>query len=286
MVQGVRGVLTSRAALFLALAAFTLAGCGDRSVHAPSEPTRTIRDIPASETRRLQTARIFFGHQSVGADIMAGVEDLVKSNAALQLRVVPLQGPSLPEGAFFAHEKIGENGKPALKTDVFATLLEHGFDKNLDIAFHKYCFVDITESTDEARLFAHYKETLARLHAESPNVTFVHVTTPLTVVQSGWRAAVKRVIGRTPDHYGDNLTRERYNQLMRREYAGREPLFDLAKVESTRPDGSRETFSFGDQSAFALVPEYASDGAHLNPEGRRRVAEQLLVLLADVASHR
>jgi|EndMetStandDraft_4_1072995.scaffolds.fasta_scaffold174526_2 hypothetical protein len=276
----------SSAALVLVVAAFTLTGCGDRSVHAPSEPTRTLRDIPADETRRLQAARIFFGHQSVGADIMAGVEDLVKSTPQLQLRVVQLQGPSLPAGPFFAHEKIGENGKPSLKTDVFATLMEDGFNKNLDIALHKYCFVDIEASTDVGRLFAHYKETLARLRAESPNVRFVHVTTPLTVVQSGWRATVKRMLGREPDHYGDNITRQRYNELMRHEYAGREPLFDLARIESTRPDGSRETISWGDQSAFALVPDYASDGAHLNPVGRRYVAEQLLVFLADVASGR
>ena len=276
----------SRAALVLALAAFTVAGCGDRSVHQAPQATRTLRDIPADEARRLQAARIFFGHQSVGADIMAGVDDLVKSNADLKLRVVQLQGPSLPTGAFFAHQKIGENGKPSQKTDVFAGLMEKGFNANLDIALHKYCFVDVTESTDTAGLFAHYKATLARLHAESPNVTFVHVTTPLTVVQSGWRAAVKRVLGREPDHYGDNITRERYNELMRHEYAGREPLFDLAKIESTRPDGNRETISWGDQSAFALVPEYASDGAHLNPVGRRYVAEQLLVFLADVASAR
>jgi hypothetical protein len=255
-------------------------------VPASPEPTRTLRDLPADEARRLQTARIFFGHQSVGADIMAGVEDLVKATPGIPLRVVELRGPSLPAGPVFAHEKIGENGKPSLKTDVFASLLEKEFKGNLDIALHKYCFVDIDGSTDVDRLFAHYKETLARLRAESPTVTFVHVTTPLTTVQSGLRAAVKRLIGRVPDHYEDNIKRQRYNELMRHEYAGHEPLFDLARIESTRPDGSRETISLGDQSAFALVPEYASDGAHLNAEGRRRVAEQLLVFLADVASHR
>jgi hypothetical protein len=276
----------SPAALLVVMAAFTLAGCGDRSVHAPSEPMRTLKDIPVDQTHRLQAARIFFGHQSVGADIMAGVEDLGKSNAELRLRIVPVQGSSLPAGPFFAHEKIGENGKPALKTDAFAALMEQGFNGKLDIALHKYCFIDIHESTDVDRLFAHYKETLARLHAESPNVTFVHVTTPLTVVQSGWRAAVKRMLGRQPDYYGDNIARERYNELMRHEYAGREPLFDLARIESTRPDGSRETIALGDRAGFALVPAYASDGAHLNAVGRRYVAEQLLVFLADVASRR
>jgi hypothetical protein len=70
---------------------------------------------------------------------------------------------------------------------------------------------------------------------------------------------------------------------MRREYGGREPLFDLAAVESTRPDGSRETLSLGGKTAFALHPGYTNDGSHLNEVGRRRAAEALLTLLARLA---
>ena len=67
---------------------------------------------------------------------------------------------------------------------------------------------------------------------------------------------------------------------MRNAYRGREPVFDLATIESTRPDGRREAIRAGSRSGYALVPAYTSDNSHLNEQGRRRVAEELLVFLA------
>jgi hypothetical protein len=148
------------------------------------------------------------------------------------------------------------------------------------VAFHKYCYVDVTETTDVAAVFDHYRQTMARLREEFPGVVFVHVTTPLVRVGSGPRAALKRLLGRDPGRYGGNFARERFNDLMRGAYRGREPLFDLAAIESTRPDGHRETIQSGDQRGYALVAAYTMDNSHLNEVGRRRVAEELLVFLA------
>lgn len=78
----------------------------------------------------------------------------------------------------------------------------------------------------------------------------------------------------------DNIKRNELNELIRQEYAGKEPLFDIAAIESTLPDGSRAFFSDHGKVYDYLSPDYSSDGGHLNPEGRRRVAEQLLITLA------
>ncbi len=94
----------------------------------------------------------------------------------------------------------------------------------------------------------------------------------------------RRALGKAPGGYADNIRREQFNELMRREYTGREPIFDLAAVESTAPDGARQTFEFQGQRGLALFPPYASDGRHLGEAGRRRVAEELLVLLASLGA--
>jgi hypothetical protein len=267
----------------VSLGVLVATGCGDKPVNDAQVRLRTLRDMPEPKVERLRSARIFFGHQSVGGNIMAGVSDLVRAEPNLGLRVVPMtEASSTP--AFFAHAKIGENGRPTFKTDEFARMMDAELKGRVDVAFHKYCYVDISASTDVSKLFEHYKQTMARLSASHPGVKFVHVTTPLVEVQGGWRATVKKLIGREPDHYTDNMARERFNALLRREYAGQAPVFDLAAFESTRRDGSRETFEYKAAISFSLVPEYASDGAHLNDEGRRIVAEQLLALLADVTS--
>jgi len=244
---------------------------------------RSVKDLSPESKAALAGARVFFGHQSVGSNIMAGVEDLLREDPGLGLRVVEVGNAGLPSGSFFAHGKIGQNGQPAGKTDDFARRLSAGLASAVDIAFHKYCYIDISERTDVAALFRHYRETMAGVRTAHPAVTLVHVTVPLTHVQYGPKAIVKKLMGRAPGGYGDNLRREQFNDLMRREYGGREPLFDLAAVESTRPDGSRESFTFKGAVGRALFPAYGSDGRHLNDAGRKRVAEELLAFLAGLA---
>lgn len=247
---------------------------------------RTIGELTDAARAGLAARRIFFGHQSVGGNIMAGVADLVREQPALALKIVGLDEAGSPTGGFFAHARIGRNEHPATKTDEFARLLDEGLASRVDIAFHKYCYADILENTDAKAVFQHYQQTMTRLRGAYPRVTFVHVTTPLMAVQSGPKALAKKMLGRAPDHYQADFRREQFNELMRREYAGREPLFDLAAIESTAPDGRQETISFQGTNGRTLFAPYTSDGGHLNEMGRRRVAEELLVLLAQLPASR
>ncbi len=146
----------------------------------------------------------------------------------------------------------------------------------------KLCYVDIGPDTDAAALFARYQGALDALRQKHPRTTFVHVTVPLAAVQRGPKAWAKRLLGRPVYGTADNARREEYNALLRAAYGGREPVFDLAALESTRPDGSRETFEHDGRQVPALVPEYTDDGGHLNGPAAERVARQLVALLASV----
>jgi hypothetical protein len=81
--------------------------------------------------------------------------------------------------------------------------------------------------------------------------------------------------------YQDNHVRAGYNDLLHHEYGGKEPIFDLAALESTGPDRKTHTVRMGGERHPVLVPEYTDDGGHLNALGQRVVAEQLLLFLAD-----
>jgi hypothetical protein len=122
---------------------------------------------------------------------------------------------------------------------------------------------------------------MARLKEDRPAITFVHVTVPLKSVQSGWKVWIKRLLGRPAGGAADNAKRNEFNELMRRSYSGHELLFDLAIIETTRPDGSRSTFRSGGTAYDQLAREYTDDGGHLNERGRRTVAGRLLVFLAE-----
>lgn len=265
--------------LALAIVALALpAGCGPRGGGEENVEMASFREVPDSAWVALAGKRIYFGHQSVGGNIMQGVSELAAADPRLKLRV--LEAVPADSAGAFVHGDVGRNGEPALKTDDFARNLESGAEGRLDIAFHKYCYADVVDTTDVESVFRHYRDTMQRLKSEYPAVTFVHVTAPLVRVQSGPRALLKKVMGQPPGRYASNFKRELFNELMRREYGGREPLFDLAAVESTRPDGSREAISHGGKTAYALYPGYTDDGSHLNAAGRRRAAEELLALLA------
>ena len=226
---------------------------------------------------------MFFAHQSVGQNLIDGVGRLIGNSEVPRLTVVEW-GREGSRSGLLIHAKLGVNGDPAGKTAAFADALASGLGDHVDIAMQKYCFADISGDTNPDLLFSQYRGALERLKLRYPSVRFVHVTAPLTVLQSGPKAWVKKWIGRAPDHYADNIARERFNELMRREYAGKEPVFDLAAIESTPYHGTRTGAAFANQQVFGLLPAFSSDGAHLNTAMERQAAAALLDFLADLAA--
>jgi hypothetical protein len=133
---------------------------------------------------------------------------------------------------------------------------------------------------------------MAALERDFPNVTFIHVTVPLTTDPGlftelkirlekllGWRKRLGWI-----DWHGQpaNVARERMNALIRGEYAGRH-LFDLAAIESTKPDGTRVSGRHDNQGYFALYDGYASDFAHLNAVGSKIAATAFLEAIAQAS---
>ena len=84
-------------------------------------------------------------------------------------------------------------------------------------------------------------------------------------------------------NYEDNIKRNQFNELIKKEYEEKEPFFDLAKIESSYPSGERASFTKDGKVYYSLVPEYTYDSGHLNEKGRKIVAEQLLIILASLS---
>jgi hypothetical protein len=126
---------------------------------------------------------------------------------------------------------------------------------------------------------------MSLLKKRFPKTTFVHVTVPLTSSKTGLKPWVKRIIGREdPWGFEENIRRNQFNGLLRKGYQNKEPIFDLAEIESTLPDGTRQTFSKDGNTYYSLIPDYSNDGGHLNELGRKIVAGELLLLLATLST--
>ena len=127
---------------------------------------------------------------------------------------------------------------------------------------------------------------MAALERVFPNVTFIHVTVPLTKEPGLFKKLkvwLKTLLGRS-DPLGQpaNVARERLNALIRGEYAGRH-LFDLAAIESTKPDSTRVSGRYDDRGYFALYDGYASDMADLNAVGSKIAATGFLEAIAQAS---
>jgi hypothetical protein len=236
----------------------------------------------AGEMAQAARHRVFFGHQSVGGNIVAGLEELKRMAAVDGFTLVHYQaGDSLP-AAFFAEAKVGANEHPQSKFDAFCRLVDSSLAGKIDIALVKICYVDLGEGSDEGvdGVFAGYVKAVKALEAAHPGLTVIPVTSPLRTRFSGrgrlddLKTRVKAMLGRGDD----NRKRLAFNTRIRESFRGR-PLFDLAAVESTYPDGSREIYS---GNVEALIPAYSSDGGHLNGQGRLRAARELVKVLAAV----
>jgi hypothetical protein len=251
-------------------------GVAGRAAAAPGGSDPLLK----GQLESISRARVYFGHQSVGYNVVQGLAELA-AEAGVPLRIFEISDSLRDAPTGFLHGRVGRNTDPVSKLESFRRTVASA--PGVDVALLKFCYVDFDDRTDAAALFARYQAAIAELRAVSPGTKIVHVTAPLTTVQGGLKAFVKELIGREPYGLADNLRREQYNELLRRAYEGREPVLDVARIESTTPDGRRFTVESGGKAVPAMVPAYTDDGGHLGPQGRRRVALELVSVLASVA---
>lgn len=239
-------------------------------------------DMPDTKLRadfqRVAAMRIYFGHQSVGGNILDGMKQLALQSG-VPLRIVETQSAHAVKAATLGHIFVAENRNPFGKIKAFE-LAMGPTSAGLDVAMLKFCYLDFSADTDAKALFSKYRAMIENLRTLNPHTTWVHITAPLTSVQTGPKAFIKNLLGLAPYGVRENLRREEYNALLRQEYAGREPFFDLAQLESTSEDGTNITVEWHGQNIPALANAYSDDGGHLNSKGQLRIASKFLSVIA------
>ncbi len=269
--------------IFLPLAGVGILSCrGKERSNLNPVPLEKVADLPKASLECLAKKRVFFGHQSVGYNIVDGIIEVIREDKLIELNIAESDSPGGFRGPIFTHSNIGKNEDPSSKCAAFGELIGK-IHNDVDIALFKFCYVDINERTDVESVFREYDSLIGGLRKKYPRIRFVHVTVPLKAAPMDFKTKVKRLIGYP--HWVDdaNIRRNEFNRLLRERNNGKEPVFDLEEAESTRPDGSRSTFMKNGKSYLALASEFTDDGGHLNRLGRRHVAEQFLIALAKVA---
>ncbi|WP_456406383.1 hypothetical protein [Thiolapillus sp.] len=268
--------------LFMSL--FVLVACSgeDDNMKPVVPPLPTLTD---AQVKALSGKTFYFAHQSVGYNIVDGVEKVLEKLGYPGLfKVKELKpGEPVPEDGLL-HSTIGKNGDPESKMSEFQAYLDERLGSTKpDMAMLKFCYVDIGKDTDVSALVDEYSQTMSKLDERHPETVFLHTTVPLRVFNSGWKASIKRLLGM--EVWGDqaNIKRNEYNALVRKKYAGTGHLADIADWESRFPDGREYRVEVLGGRYAALIPAYTDDGRHLNAYGQQIVAGRLLEFLAGLA---
>lgn len=232
----------------------------------------------AENLQRVADKRIVFAHQSVGNDILSGIAAMAqRSRRSINI----IQGREAPaDWQGILHFKVGTNGDPKAKIGDFVQTLENGSLQSADVAVLKLCYIDFDASTNVEGLAREYGDAIERLQTRYPHTRVVATTAPLTTIQTGPKAWVKRLLGRTPSGYEDNYRRHVFNERLRARF-GEGRLFDLARAEAASGQGGH-TFEFNSQRIEAMNPALTYDGGHLNERGKDAVSSAFLDFIAEL----
>ncbi len=266
-----------------ALAALLCAGCGgDMTDRTPGVTEPQLSSVTPAEWQRLAARRIFFAHQSVGANVMDGIAAVLKANPAIPLHIAEVASAAEMNGPGLYHKKVGTNGKPETKLAEFDSLSRAAFADSAaaGVAMLKFCYVDVKGQTDPNLLFEQYKAEVDALRAARPGIVIVHVTMPLWVDTGFIDHWGTIALGKATPIRQLNAARHRFNTLMRQAYGGKEPLFDLAAYEAIGPDGAISDYRYDGARVPGLAKAWTTDGGHLNDAAKQRMAEAFLITLA------
>ncbi|MCU7943110.1 MAG: hypothetical protein KZQ87_10565 [Candidatus Thiodiazotropha sp. (ex Cardiolucina cf. quadrata)] len=240
--------------------------------------------MPQTLERDLQTladARVFFGHQSVGRNIIAGIEELSGDYQEIDLNITGNIAEVGGASGCLLHSAVGKNTDPLSKCVDYGRILDQELIGKIDYSLLKFCYIDINRDSDVTKLFEDFKRTMDDLIDRHPEITFIHATAPLRHSPGGLGVRIRELLGRPNNSKLDNIKRNQFNHLLRTHYT-QSQIVDIAASESTYPDGKRETFKMDGQTYYSLIGEYTDDGGHLNENGRRRVASAFVHELAQI----
>ncbi len=239
-----------------------------------------LKNISQEKWDALANKKIYFGHQSVGYNIIDGLNDIIKEIPEMKLNIKETKNPNDLNTGIFAHSSVGRNCDPISKIDDFKKIMDSGVGDKVDIAFFKFCYVDVIANTDIDKIFKYYIDTFEYLAKKYPKVKFVHSTTPLTTIQNGLKAEIKKIIGKKLDGIEDNIKRNLFNQKLLEKYG--DNVFNLAKFEATYPNGAICQFENSGKIFYCLIPQYTTDGGHLKDGGKLFIGKRLIEFLLKI----
>ena len=126
---------------------FILSSCNEVPMNSQNNSFKLSEEEINSSIKAVANMRIFFGHQSVGKNILDGIND-ISEGVNNKINIVESRIADDNSEAAFFHADVGKNKDPFSKIADFRELVENGIGGKVDVAFFKFCYVDFDQTTD------------------------------------------------------------------------------------------------------------------------------------------
>lgn len=250
-----------------------VAGCSDDMA---DNKVAAIDSLDNVNWEKINSVSLFFGHKSVGSNLVDGLMMVKEKYPQFSLPVYDL-GQEYNGGPGLYQKMIGENRDTDSKmNDFFAH--QANFSTDNSVVGMKFCYIDITRDTDVNALFEEYRKRIAEFQRQNPGKRVIHFTAPLTSDATDIKSTIKRWLGKRVRGHGDNLQKRHYNELLLKEY-GEDAVFDIARFQSTLYGNARVAGRINGQAYYAMSPAYTNDGGHLNDYGKEYIATEFVKFL-------
>jgi len=296
----------NRYILLLVFTVLVLTGCGNQTTPADTytgsrtaghEAVAAYDNLTAAEINSAVNLKTYFEHASVGRNILNGVQKLIADGLALKRGTwktwAPVDDDGKPTyytdgndslGYVFDETSMNEtkegtikswfasntglfdnargNPSAADKIDYFRAAVDtYGIGSSVDVAIMKFCWIDPSADLSD------YEAMMTSLQSAYPDLVLVYCTIPLTNSADS-----------------DTAARNTFNNALR-SYCSTNNLwlFDIADIESHKPDGT--AYTDAETGAELEWPDYSYDSGHMNAgDYDVRPAKALITLLAHIGS--
>ena len=154
----------------------------------------SIDDVSMEDWAKLAKKKIFFGHQSVGYNIIEGIKDIISERDQIKLNIVETHDSAEFDNPIFAHARVGRNTDPVSKINGFRNIIDAGVGDKVDIAFFKFCYIDVMRDSDTQKIFDNYRNTIEDFKARYPETKFLHMTIPVCSTPKGVKRTLKEAV--------------------------------------------------------------------------------------------
>ena len=210
----------------------------------------------------------FFAHASVGANIVAGLNQLHTTSPSYYTLTTVYEDAVPPTTTTAGRVYEYNRGNPSwqAKVDGFKTDMDNGWGAKVSVVLNKFCYIDPAVALDYYAISNANGSAMSQLEAAYPGTKFVYMTVPYTTAADS-----------------TNAQRNTFNAALRAWVrANNKVLLDVADIEAYDANGTAATFVLGGTTYQRLFDGFSSDGGHLNDAGSQQVAKAFYALGAQL----